>query len=193
MGATSVLLVLVCLSILAGLIGGAGVGFGIAAAELAPSRRWPWSALGGAVGGLVVGALAKLLGLDAFTLLLGHSPGAITGGVEGALLGGAVGLAAWRAQAHRLGRSMTIAGLAGGTAGVIITALGGRLMGGSLDLLANSLPNSRLRLDQFGSWFGEESFGPVTQAVTGGLEGLLFGACLVAAMLIARRGLDATR
>jgi DNA-binding winged helix-turn-helix (wHTH) protein len=193
MGATSVLLVLVCLSILAGLIGGAGVGFGISAAELAPSRRWPWSALGGAVGGLVVGALAKLLGLDAFTLLLGHSPGAITGGVEGALLGGAVGLAAWRAQAHRLGRSMTIAGLAGGTAGVIITALGGRLMGGSLDLLANSLPNSRLRLDQFGSWFGEESFGPVTQAVTGGLEGLLFGACLVAAMLIARRGLDATR
>jgi DNA-binding winged helix-turn-helix (wHTH) protein len=117
MGAASVLLVLVCLSILAGLIGGAGVGFGIAAAELAPSRRWPWSALGGALGGMVVGALAKLLGLDAFTLLLGQSPGAITGGGEGALLGGAVGLAAWLARADRLGRNLAIGALLGGLAG----------------------------------------------------------------------------
>jgi len=189
MGAASVLLVLVCLSILAGLIGGAGVGFGIAAAELARSRRWPWSALGGALGGLVVGALAKLLGLDAFTLLLGQSPGAITGGGEGALLGGAVGLAAWLARPDRLGRNVTLGALFGGLAGVAITALGGRLMGGSLDLLATNFPASRLRLDQIGQLFGEQGFGPLTQAVTGGIEGLLFGAFLVAAMHLARRGL----
>jgi hypothetical protein len=189
MGAASVLLVLVSLSILAGLIGGAGVGFGIAAAELAPSRRWPWSALGGAVGGMVVGALARLLGLDAFTLLLGQSPGAITGGAEGALLGGAVGLAAWLGRADRTGRNMAIGALLGGLAGVVITALGGRLMGGSLELLASSLPNSRLRLDQVGSWFGEAAFGPVTHVITGGMEGLLFGAFVVSAMQIARRGL----
>ena len=189
MGAASVLLVLVCLSILAGLIGGAGVGFGIAAAELAPSRRWPWSALGGAVGGLVVGALARLLGLDAFTLLLGQSPGAITGGGEGALLGGAVGLAAWLARADRLGRNLAIGALLGGLAGVAVTALGGRLMGGSLDLLANSFPASRLRLDEIGQLFGEQGFGPVTQAITGGIEGLLFGAFVVTAMHLARRGL----
>ena len=193
MGAASVLLVLVCLSILAGLIGGAGVGFGIAAAELARSRRWPWSALGGALGGMVVGALAKLLGLDAFTLLLGQSPGAITGGAEGALLGGAVGLAAWLARrgprADELGRGTAIGALLGALAGVVITALGGRLMGGSLDLLANSLPNSRLRLDQIGSWFGEPAFGPITQIITGGVEGLLFGTFIVSAMHLARRGL----
>ena len=191
MGAASVLLVLVCLSILFGLIGGAGVGFGIAAAELAPSRRWPWSALGGAIGGLVVGALAKLLGLDAFTLLLGRSPGAITGGGEGALLGGTVGLAAWLARSDGLGRNVAVGALLGGLAGVAITALGGRLMGGSLDLLANSFPASRLRLDQIGGVLGEQGFGPVTQTVTGGIEGLLFGAFVVAAMLLARRGLDA--
>jgi DNA-binding winged helix-turn-helix (wHTH) protein len=192
MGAASVLLVLVCLSILAGLIGGAGVGSGIAAAELAPSRRWPWSALGGALGGLVVGALAKLLGLDAFTLLLGQSPGAITGGGEGALLGAAVGLAAWLTRADRLGRNLATGALLGGLAGVAITALGGRLMGGSLDLLATSFPASRLRLDQIGAVFGEQGFGPLTQAVTGCIEGLLFGAFLVAAMHLARRGLGAT-
>jgi DNA-binding winged helix-turn-helix (wHTH) protein len=188
MGAASVLLVLICLSILAGLIGGAGVGFGIAAAELVPSRRWPWSALGGALGGLVVGAVAKLLGLDAFTLLLGQSPGAITGGAEGALLGGAVGLAAWLARADRLGRNVALGALFGGLAGVAITALGGRLMGGSLDLLATNFPASRLRLDQIGQLFGEQGFGPVTQTVTGGLEGLLFGAFVIAAMHLARSG-----
>ena len=165
MGAASVLLVLVCLSILAGLIGGAGVGFGIAAAEFAPSRRWPWSALGGALGGLIVGALAKLLGLDAFTLLLGVSPGAITGGAEGALLGGAVGLAAWLARPGQIGRGVGIAALLGGAAGVLITMLGGRLMGGSLDLLANSFPASRLRLDQIGLAFGEQGFGPDRKSV----------------------------
>jgi hypothetical protein len=141
----------------------------------------------------VVGALAKLLGLDAFTLLLGHSPGAITGGAEGAFLGGAVGLAAWLARrgprADELGRSLGIGALLGALAGVAITALGGRLMGGSLDLLASSFPASRLRLDQIGQLFGEQGFGPITQAVTGGLEGLLFGAFLVAAMHLARRGL----
>ena len=189
MGAASILLVLVCLSILAGLIGGAGVGFGIAAADLAPSRAWPWSVAGGAIGGLVVGALAKLLGLDAFTLLLGQSPGAITGGGEGALLGGAVGLAAWLARADRLGRNMAIGALLGGLAGVVITSLGGRLMGGSLDLLATNLPASRLRLDQIGQLFGEQGFGPITQAVTGGLEGLLFGAFVVGVMQLTRRDL----
>ena len=192
MGAASVLLVLVCLSILAGLIGGAGVGLGIAIAERAPSRRWPVSALGGAVGGLTVGALAKLLGLDAFTLLLGQSPGAITGGAEGALLGAAVGLAAWLARrgphADELGRSAAIGGLLGGAAGALIALLGGRLMGGSLDLLSRAFPASRLRLDQIGSWFGEPTFGPLTQLVSGGLEGSLFGVFMVAAMLLARRG-----
>ena len=99
MGAVSVLLVLVCLTVLVALIGAAGVGFGIAAAGFAP--RPPLAVehvVGGAVGGLVVGAVAKLLGLDAFNLLFGQSPGDITGAAEGALLGGAVGLGAWLAS-----------------------------------------------------------------------------------------------
>ena len=39
MGATSVLLVLVCLTILAALLGGAGVSFGVAAAGFASAAR----------------------------------------------------------------------------------------------------------------------------------------------------------
>jgi hypothetical protein len=58
---------------------------------------------------------------------------------------------------------------------------------GSLDLLARQMPGSRLRLDQISRLFGEASFGPVTQTVTSVLEGALFAAGVVAAMIVARR------
>jgi len=193
MGAASVLLVLLCLTILMSLIGGAGVSFGIAAAGFAAGRP-SWSIVGGACGGLVVGAVVKLLGLDAFNLLFGQSPGDITGAAEGALLGGAVGLGAWAgsrgAGPLSLRRGIAAAGLAGGGAGILIPLLGGRLMGGSLDLLARRFPDSRLRLDRIGGLLGENGFGPISQIVTGGLEGALFGGCIVGAMILARRSLS---
>ena len=190
MGAISVLLVLLSLTIVAALIGAAGVAFGIAAAMRIERRIGPWSIAGGALGGLIVGAFAKLLGLDAFSLLVGHSPGDITGAFEGFVLGGAVGLAIWLASARSKLRNGTILAAAiGGIAGVAIPLLGGRLMGGSLALLAEHFPGSRLRLDRIAGLFGESGFGPVSQAVTGALEGALFTACVVAAMLLARRQL----
>ena len=190
MGAASVLLVLMWLTIAAALMGGAGVSFGIAAAGLARSSLW--TIVGGAVGGMLVGGIVKLLGLDAFHLLLGQSPGDITGAAEGAMLGGAVGFGAWLAMAGSVSprRGAAYAALAGGAAGILIPLAGGRLMGGSLDLLAHHFPDSRLRLDPVGGLFGESSFGPVTQVVTGALEGMLFGGCIVGAMLLAKRGLS---
>jgi len=58
-------------------------------------------------------------------------------------------------------------------------------------MLARNFPGSRLRLDQIGALFGESGFGPVSRAVTAGLEGALFGGCLVAAMILALRSIDA--
>ena len=187
MGAVSILLVLLWLTIAAALMGGAGVSFGIAAGNSLRDRRWIIA--GGALGGLVVGAFAKLLGLDAFNLLLGRSPGDITGGIEGLVLGGSVGLGAWLGtRAHwSLRRHILIAGLGGLAGGILITSLGGTLMGGSLDLLASGFPDSRLRLDHIGQILGEDRFGPISQIVTGGLEGALFAACIVGAMILARR------
>jgi DNA-binding winged helix-turn-helix (wHTH) protein len=195
-GAVSMLLVLLCVTILLALIGGAGVSFGIAAAGLAPGRRWQWTIAGGALGGLVVGTFVKLIGIDAFNLLVGAPPGDITGGAEGALLGAAVGLGAWLASrpgiAPSLRRSVATAAAAGAAAGIVIVLLGGRLMGGSLGLLASHFPDSSLRLDQIGGLLGEDGFGPVSQIVTGGLEGALFSGCVVGAMIFARRGLGET-
>lgn len=189
-GTVSALLVLLCLAALLATVGGAGVSIGIAAANALSDRPWRWSIVGGAVGGLVIGALGKMLGLDAFSLLLGRFPGDITGGLEGALLGGGVGLAVWLAHrrgAPRFRRAAVLGGVCGGLAGLVAVLLGGRLLAGSLALLAGQFPNSRLRLDQIGGLLGEAGFGPLSQALSATLEGTLFGACTVGAIALARR------
>ena len=72
-------------------------------------------------------------------------------------------------------------------AGVAIPVTGGKLLGGSLNALMQALPQSRLRLDQIGTLFGESGFGPISEIVTGGLEGMLFAACMTGAVLLAER------
>jgi len=183
-GAFSMLLVMMCITSVIAFLGGAGVAFGISLSGH-PSVI---SITGGAAGGALVGAFVKLLGLDAFALLFGQAPGDITGAPEGLALGGAVGLGlllASRVTSLRIG--MGIAALCGGGAGVAITLSGGHMMAGSLDQLARRFPDSRFRLDSIGALFGEAGFGPVSQGVTGALEGALFGGCLVGTMLLARR------
>ncbi len=188
-GQISVLPVLACVSALVGLAAGAGVGFGIAASSFASPRFWQWSIAGGAAGGLVVGAFVKLLGLDAFTLLFGQSPGDITGAPEGLLLGGAVGIGGWLGarDAWALPQRLGIAGAVCGVVGVLIAMLGGRLMAGSLDLLARSFTASHFRLDAIGHVFGESGFGPISLVVTTGFEAALFGVCMVGALTLAQR------
>jgi len=186
-GGASVLLVLLWLTIVAATVGGAGVSLGLAVAARAHAPAW--RIVGGAGGGFVVGGLVKLLGLDAFNLLLGHAPGDITGAPEGLVLGGAVGLGSWLAE-RRPGsprRAAGVAAAAGAAGASMILLLGGRLMGGSLDLLARTFPGSRLHLAPLGRVVGEGGFGPVAQLATGALEGALFGACIVGAMALARR------
>lgn len=189
MGSISVLLVLMSLCIVVGLAGGLGVGAGIAFAALRSDKGWH-VALGGALGGLVVGAVVKLLGVDAFNLLLGQSPAGITGAREGLMLGGAIGLGLWFGGWQRLRRSSVCAAIAGGAAGAIIALTGGRLMGGSLQQLASLFPESRLQMAQVGALFGETSFGIISQTITATCEGTLFAGSLAAAMILARRQLD---
>src|SRR5690242_19123976 len=189
-GGISMLLVILCLTIAVALMGGAGVSFGIVLGNRAAGRKWWGNIVGGALGGLLIGGAVKLLGLDAFTLLFGHSPAGITGAMEGVLLGAGVGVAAWlafRAGWARLRRSAAIAAIIGAVAGALIALAGGRLMAGSLDLLARAFPDSRLRLDQINGLFGESGVGPVTRLVTSCLEGALFSACVVGAMILAQR------
>ncbi len=189
MGASSIVLVLIALTAGVGVIGGAGVGIGIAAARSAWGRASPGSIIGGAFGGLIVGAVVKLLGVDAFNLLFGQSPGGMTGAGEGVLLGAAIGFGTWLSAGRALGLRLSVAAtaLTGAVVGGLIPVLGGRLMGGSLDLLARQFPTSRLSLDPIGRLFGEPVFGPISQAVTGGLEGALFCGSVVGTIILMQR------
>ena len=184
MGGVSILLVLIALGALLGLAGGAGVGAGIAVGQFAPSPKWQWSAAGGMFGGIAVGALARLLGLDAFELLFGHAPAQMTGAPEGSLLGVALGAAVWVARTHRLtfARSAATGAVAGGMAGLLIPVLGGHLLGGSLNSLTANFAGARFRLDGIGRLFGEASFGRLTELGTATLEGALFGLCVAGAL-----------
>lgn len=188
MGAMSVALVLVAVTTLVATIGAAGVAFGIALVRTAGRRSPAWSIGGGALGGLVVGALVRLIGIDAFNLLFGQSPGNITGGTEGLVLGAAVGLACWLALRERGApswrRAVALSAVVGAIAGLVIPLAGGRMMGGSLALLAERFPASRLDFVQLGRLFGESDFGLVSRTVTGGLEGALFIACIVGGILV---------
>ena len=146
-GALSFVLVLACLTIVVAAIGGGAVAFGVAAAVQRGGAGSPLAIVGGALAGLIVGAVAKLLGIDAFTLLLGRAPEGITGAPEGLALGTAVGLAYWIA-ARRAGSTKRHAGLAGmalgAAAGLIIALLGGRLLAGSIDVLTQTMEGARV-------------------------------------------------
>ncbi|WP_412062113.1 winged helix-turn-helix domain-containing protein [Rubrivirga sp. IMCC45206] len=191
LGTASVLVVLLALNVLVGLVGGAGVGAGMAAVAWARRRPFAWSVVGAALGGLGVGGAAKLLGADAFQLLFGQAPAGFTGGLEGAALGVALALGARLGDAGPRWGAAAGAGAVGALAGGLIPRLGGHLMGGSLDLVARTFPGSRLRLDALGRLFGEADFGPVAQSALGGVEGLVFGACVAGALVAARAALAA--
>ena len=185
-GASSALLVLVSLATLLALIGAAGVVGGIAAARLV-ARNFPFGGLvGGAVGGLLVGAFGKLIGHDAFLLLFGQAPGDITGALEGLLLGAAVGLAddlgRRFAADWSMRRNLLLAAAIGALAGLLIAMTGGQLLGGSLERLAERFPDARLHLDPLGTLLG-----PFAASVTNALEGAWFTLCLAGALTLARR------
>lgn len=197
-GTLSTLFVLIAFSSLVGLMGGVGVSFGFAGAGVVaryfPNMRMLLHIVGAAFGGLVIGATAKLLGVDSFNLFFGRAPAGITGGPEGAVLGAALALGAH--VGHRFRRrdgaatrlhAVAGAGFVCAIAGALIPLTGGRLMGGSLDLLALSFTESRLELDRIGSLFGELNFGRSTEVALSGLEGFLFGACVVGALALLDR------
>jgi DNA-binding winged helix-turn-helix (wHTH) protein len=187
MGTASTLLVLVSINLLLGGIAGAAVGLGVAAMLRTGAAAWR-PIVGGAIGGLIVGAVAHMIGNDLFELLFGRNPGAITGAGEGAVLGLAVGAGFAAALRVAPGKAWLrgLAGPAAGTlAGLGIAVAGGKLMAGSLAELAQRFPASRLGFDPTGGLFAAGSRFGLALATT--LEAALFAGCVVSALLVARR------
>lgn len=183
-GGLSALLVLLMICAATGAVAGLGVGLGIRIAQrLAPSGP-TWTIPGGALGGAAIGALVKLLGLDAFTLILGKGPDTIAGAGEGAVLGAVIGGTLY--LAHRIPSRqppLAFAALGGLAAGAFIAFTGGRLMAGSLDRLARSFEGTGYRLDRIGALFGEDGFGTLSLGFTTAFEAMLFAVCVSGAIL----------
>jgi cystathionine beta-lyase family protein involved in aluminum resistance len=78
----------------------------------------------------------------------------------------------------RVGAAL-LAGLLCAAAGAAICRLGGNLAGTSLNVLAHAYSGSRVGLAPLARMLGEADAGPLTRTVSGGLEGLFFGAGLV--------------
>lgn len=191
LGALSVLLVLLAIHLVVGALGAAGVGFGMALGvrfgERAAARM-----LGAALGGFVVGGVAKLLGSDAFTLLVGRAPSGITGGLEGAAIGFAlaVGLQLGGGlDAPRGNRPVLAAAASTGLVCALLALAGGRLMASSLAAVSGAFDASRLDVGALGALLGDPRLGTPVQTALGALEGAVFGGCVAAAMLAGRRRL----
>jgi len=189
LGTLSVLLVLLMLSVAVGMAGAFGVSLGwVAGRGFGPGPAWLLA--GGAVGGFMVGGLAKLLGSDAFTLLVGQAPAGITGGLEGAVIGFALtaGLHVGGGMDAASGpRPAWFAALATGLAGALLPLAGGSLMATSLARVAATFDDSRLDMTPLGRLFGEPQFGALAQAALGAVEGGMFGGLVAAALLFAHR------
>ena len=188
-GSISVLLVLLCVTLLVAIVGAAGVSFAIATSVFAQARSMSWLAVAGAGGGLVVGAFGKMLGHDAFPCLSARPPGHH----------GRDGRAPHRRR-HRIGH--TVWAGKSTTSGVQRSARlrapwrvpprscsAGDLMLGSLALLTSGFPDSRLRSGGRPLVRGKR-IGPGDQLVSATLEAGLFSACVVAALTIASAKLD---
>ena len=189
-GSHTALRVLVPLGFVGAAIGGvgaAGVGAGLAAAEvLVRSFRSAALVLFGALGGGGVGALSHLLGRWTLEGVFGHELTAVGGGFEGIVLGAAAGLGYALStprpeggMATPRGAARLRAGLATGLCcalGAIgLTALGGHLGGVSLDYMARQFQGSQVGLAPLARLFGESDLGPVTRTVLSAYEGMFFG------------------
>lgn len=185
---SSVVIVLAALTVLFSILGSAGICIGLAAVA---QRRAGWAGYmaGGSMGGMIMGGSVKLLGLDAFSLLYGSAPATMTGGMEGVVIGAAVGLGLWFARESGPVR-LWPAALIGLGVGAAIPALGGKLLGGSLVAVAQMFPQSQFRPDEIGALVGENGFGPFSAMVSGAIESLLFVVGVVWAMALARRQMN---
>ena len=186
---TAVIPVLAVIGAACGAAGGAGVGAGLSVAEATfRSRRTIALVAGGAVGGGLVGLAAEWLSRWSLAALVGVHLN-VGGGLEGLAIGAAAGLGyaasttaaegglaaprGWRRVA-----TAAVVGLACAAATLALALAGRALVGGTVHLIAEASQGSQVVLTPLGRLVGEPDFGPVTAAILGTGEGLLFGAGL---------------
>lgn len=170
-----------------GLLAGAGLGAGMAAALTWRGRADGWMVPGTAIGGLAVGALGNLLGRESVGLLSGAAIANVTGPFEGLVLGAAGGVVAWAALAARNWRIViAVCLIAGACAAALIFFSGGAMLVGSLQALAQGLSGTQMNLTNIGLLIGEPGLTRTAIWLTVGAESLIFILSIGLGILVAR-------
>ncbi|HEX2445974.1 MAG TPA: winged helix-turn-helix domain-containing protein [Vicinamibacterales bacterium] len=182
---------LAAIGLTAGAVGSAGIGAGLAAAEvLARRHRRLGLVVLGAIAGLVTTVIVRALLQSILTAVLGHGLAALGGAFEGLVIGGAAGagyavgvpLPPGGGMASPHGRARVRAALftalACGVTGGVLGAAGWQMISVSLDRAAEIYEASQVGLEPLARALGEGDLRPVTRAVAGSLEGFFFGAGL---------------
>jgi DNA-binding winged helix-turn-helix (wHTH) protein len=179
---------LVIIGTLAGIAGASGVGGGLAAAE-AVSRSARASALtaAGAAGGLAAGFIAHHASRAVLSAVFGRDVPVIGGGLEGLVLGGAVG-AGYALATRRLleggmaaprgvarWRAAAVVAAAAMAAGITLSWAGRQLVASSLDLVAGMFAGSGVGLEGLARLLGEGRLRPVTRMIVSGFEAGMLG------------------
>ena len=165
------------------LLGGAGIGSGMALTAIWRGKK-DWAVvLGGAAGGVVVGALGSVLASHGLASLTGIVPPRVTGMFEGLALGTAASLAcvaAWRYDLSRTAATALALAIGAILAGATAFA-GGRFYALTLSLLEGLFPASDLDVSALAQVFGEGGFFMFSILGTAMLEGAVFTAAIVLA------------
>lgn len=170
-----------------GLLAGAGLGAGMAAAMLWRGRADGWVVVGTAIGGIAVGALGNLLGREGVGLLSGVAIANVTGPFEGVVLGTAAGFAAWAALAGWARRTViTFAVLMGVAAAALIVFSGATLLAGSLQALEQGLPGTQLDVAKIGRLIGDSGLTSIVLGLTVTMESQIFILAITAGLLVMR-------
>lgn len=170
-----------------GLLAGAGLGAGMAAALTWRGGADVWVVPGTAIGGLAVGALGNLLGRESVGLLSGVAIANVTGPLEGVALGMAAGVVAWTALSASNWRIVIAVGLiTGACAAALIFFSGGTMLVGSLQALANGLSGTQMNLANIGILIGEAGLTRTAIVLTVGAESQIFILSIGMSLLVAR-------
>lgn len=170
-----------------GLLAGAGLGVGMAAALTWRGRADGWMVSGSAIGGLAVGALGNLLGREGVALFSGVSIVHVTGPFEGVVLGTAAGVVAWRTLvACNWLTVIAVCLIAGSCAATLIFVSGGTLLVGSLQALAQGLSGTKMNLSNIGMVIGEAGLTRKATGLTVGAESQIFILSIGLSILAAR-------
>jgi DNA-binding winged helix-turn-helix (wHTH) protein len=170
-----------------GLLAGAGLGSGMAAAMTWRGRADAWVVAGSAMGGLAIGALGNLLGRESIGLISGVSIAGVTGPFEGVVLGAATGLTAWAALAGRRRLAVIATGILAATAAAaLIVFSGGILLAGSLQALERNLSGVQLAMATIGRLLGEQGLTRTALDLTIAVESQIFILAMGIALLAVR-------